>query len=183
MAEKLGGDFRDLNKCNAFNIEKWEMNAKILVIDREPDIVKNLNTLLTKEGYQVRSAPMSEAVMNIVKSEPFDLLIMDINMPGEDGLKIMRNIKKLDEEIEIIVLTGSVSVNNAIKALRHNGAFDFLPKPMENGYQLVNTIKQTLQKKRQDKEKRELFKKLKQDKEELEHRIEILTAELAKEIK
>jgi DNA-binding NtrC family response regulator len=129
------------------------MNEKILIIDREPDIVKNLNALLTKEGYQVRSAPMGEAVMDIVKSEPFDLVIMDINMPEKDGLKVMRNIKKLDEEIEIIVLTGSASVYNAIQALRHNGAFDFLTKPLKSLDELTTTVKQALEKREQAVEK------------------------------
>jgi DNA-binding NtrC family response regulator len=103
---------------------------------------------LTKEGYQVRSAPMGEAVMDIVKSEPFDLVIMDINMPGKDGLKVMRNIKKLDEEIEIIVLTSSVSVYNTIQALRHNGAFDFLSKPLKNLDEFTTTVKLALEKRK-----------------------------------
>ena len=124
------------------------MKEKILIIDREPDIVRNLNALLTKEGYQVRSAPMGEEVMDIVKSEPFDLVIMDINMPGKDGLKIMRNIKKLDKEIEIIVLTGSVSVYNAIQALKHNGAFDFLAKPLKRLDELTTTVKLALEKRK-----------------------------------
>ncbi len=124
------------------------MNSKILIIDREPDIVKNLNALLIKEGYQVRSASMGEAVMDIVESDHFDLVIMDINMPGKDGLKVMRNIKKFDEEIEIIVLTGSVSVYNAIQALKHDGAFDFLAKPLKSLDELTTTVKQALEKRK-----------------------------------
>lgn len=96
---------------------------------------------------------MGEAVMDIVKSEPFDLVIMDINMPEKDGLKVMRNIKKLDEEIEIIVLTGSASVYNAIQALRHNGAFDFLTKPLKSLDELTTTVKQALEKREQAVEK------------------------------
>ena len=139
------------------------MNEKILIIDREPDIVKNLNALLTKEGYQVRSAPMGEAVMDIVKSEPFDLVIMDINMPGKDGLKIMRNIKKLDEEIEIIVLTGSATIDNAVQSMRSNGAFDFFTKPLGSLDKLLASIDQALSRHRVNREKRALLERLKRN--------------------
>ena len=124
------------------------MNEKILIIDREWDIRKTLETLLRKEGYQVRSASGSEEAIDIFKSEPFDLVIMDINIPGSNGLQVMRKIKKLDDEIEIIILTGSASVDNAVQALRHNGAFDFLTKPLENVDQLIISVKQALEKRR-----------------------------------
>ena len=123
------------------------MNEKILIIDRESDIRKTLETLLRKEGYQVRSTSGSEAI-NIFKSEPSDLVIMDINMPGTNGLQVMRKIKKLDEKIKVIILTGSASIDNAVQALRHNGAFDFLTKPLENVDQLIISVKQALEKRR-----------------------------------
>ncbi|MBW2117968.1 MAG: response regulator, partial [Deltaproteobacteria bacterium] len=75
------------------------------------------------------------------------LVIMDINMPGTNGLQVMRKIKKLDEDIEVIVLTGSANINNAIQALRHNGAFDFLTKPLKTLDELITTVKQALEKK------------------------------------
>jgi len=156
------------------------MNEKILVIDREPHIRKTLETILRKEGYQVRSTSGVDEAVDTFKSEPFDLVIMDINMPGTTGLQVMGNIKKLDEDIEVIILTGSASIDNAVQALRHNGAFDFLIKPLKNGEQLIISVKQALQKRRQHMEKKAFFKKLKQDNEELEHRVEMLTAELAK---
>ena len=132
---------------------EFSMNEKILIIDREWDIRKTLETLLRKEGYQVRSASRDEEAIDIFKSEPFDLVIMDINMPGTNGLQVMRKIKKLDDEIEIIILTGSVSIENAVKALRHDGAFDFLTKPLENVDQLIISVKQALQKHRLKREK------------------------------
>jgi len=123
------------------------MNEKILIIDREPDILKTLETLLRKEGYQVRSTSGGEEAIDTLKSEPSDLVIMDINMPGTNGLQVMRKIKKLDEDIEVIVLTGSANINNAIQALRHNGAFDFLTKPLKTLDELITTVKQALEKK------------------------------------
>ena len=129
------------------------MNEKILVIDREPDILKTLETLLRKEGYQVRSASGGDEAVDTFESERFDLVIMDINIPVTSGLKVLRKMKKLDEDIKVIVLTGSASIDNAVQALRHNGAFDFLIKPLKNGEQLIISIKQALEKREQAVEK------------------------------
>ena len=130
------------------------MSEKILIIDHEPDILKALETILKKEGYQVRSASGSEDAISVLKSEPFDLVIMDIRMPGMDGLEFMRQVKKLGDDMEVIVLTGSASIENAVKALRYDGAFDFLTKPLENMDQLINSVEKVLQKHRLQKKKR-----------------------------
>ncbi|MFH1931470.1 MAG: response regulator [Pseudomonadota bacterium] len=127
------------------------MKEKILIIDREPDIREILETLLRKEGYQVGSASTGKGAIDILKSESFDLVIMDINMPGTNGLQVMRNIKELGEGIEVIVLTGLNSIDNAVQALRHDGAFDFLGKPLENDDQLINSVEKALQKQRANK--------------------------------
>ena len=129
------------------------MNEKILIIDHEPDIRKDLETILAKKGYQVMTASGSEAGISVLKSEPLDLVIMDIRMPGMDGLEFMREVKKLGDDVEVIVLTGSVSVENAVKALRNDGAFDFLTKPLKNVDQLINSVKEALQKQRLHKKK------------------------------
>ena len=127
------------------------MNEKILIIDREPDIRKSLETLLSKKGYHTRSTARSKEAMDILKSESFDLVIMDINMPGINGLQVIRNIKELGKGIEVIVLTGLNSIDNAVQALRHDGAFDFLNKPLENGDKLINSVEKALQKQRANK--------------------------------
>ena len=135
-------------------------NEKILVIDREPDIRKTLETLLRKEGYRVRSASGGDEAVDTFKSEPFDLVIMDINIPVTSGLKVLRKMKKLDKDIKVIVLTGSASIDNAVQALRHYGAFDFLIKPLKNGKQLILSIKKALEKRRLNKEKNAFVRKI-----------------------
>jgi DNA-binding NtrC family response regulator len=87
-------------------------------------------------------------VIGIFKSEPFDLVIMDITKTGTNGLglELIKEVKKLSDDIEVIVLTGSPSVENAVKALRDYGAFDFLCKPLERADQLTNAVKKALQK-------------------------------------
>ena len=136
------------------------MNEKILIIDREPDIRKALEALLKKEGYQLRNASKGEEAMNTFKSDSFDLVIMDINMPGTNGLQVMRNIKELEKAIEVIVLTGLNSINNAVQALRAEGAFDFLSKPLENCDQLIISVKQALEKRRLNIEKNAFVRKI-----------------------
>ena len=75
-------------------------------------------------------------------------------------LKVLRKMKKLDEDIKVIVLTGSASIDNAVQALRHNGAFDFLIKPLKNGEQLIIVVKQALEKSRLNREKNTFIRKL-----------------------
>jgi len=125
------------------------MKEKILIIDREPDILSTLDTILTAEGYRIRSTQRYEEAINIVQSESIDLVIMDIKMNDEmDGHEVMRQIKKLGGDLKVIILTGSVSIENAVKALRRNGAFDFLTKPLEEVDQLISIVKEALEKHR-----------------------------------
>lgn len=119
---------------------------KILVIDRERDVLKTLETILRKEGYEVRGALGKDEAVETFKSRPFDLVIMDINIPEANGLKLMRSFKKADENMEVIILTGSTSIENALQALRDNGAFEFLSKPLENVNQLITSVKQAMRK-------------------------------------
>ena len=130
------------------------MNEKILIIDREPDIRKTLEALLRKEGYQVRSTSGGKEAIDILKSEPLDLVIMDINLPGLNGNNVMRNIKNLNEDIKVIVLTGLASFDHAVQTLKHEGAFDFLSKPLKNKDQLIISIEQALEKRRLNREKK-----------------------------
>ncbi len=138
------------------------MNEKILIIDHEPDIRKNLETILAKKGYQVRTASEGDEAIGIFKSESFALVIMEVRIPKLNGQKLIRQFKELDEDVEIIVLTGSASIDSAIQSMRCNGAFDFLTKPLENSKQLFDSIDQALKRHRVNIEKRELLEKLKQ---------------------
>ncbi|MBL7176125.1 MAG: response regulator [Desulfobacteraceae bacterium] len=122
------------------------MNEKILIINYEPDILRTLENILTNEGYQVRSASGSEEAIDVLKSESFGLVIMDIRIPGVDGVEFMKQVKELVDDIEIVFLTGSPRMENAVKALRDDGAYDFLTMPMENVDQLINTVKRALRK-------------------------------------
>ncbi len=154
------------------------MNEKILIIDQEPDVLKTLENLLVKQGYQVSSALRGEEAFGLVKSEPFQLVIMDIRMPDVDGLEFIKQVKNLDDEIEIIVITDSVSIKNAVTALRDSGAADFITKPLDNIDQLFIAIDKALQKRYTHREIKALVTSLEQTNEEMKLRV----AELAKKL-
>ncbi|MCP4367676.1 MAG: response regulator, partial [Deltaproteobacteria bacterium] len=107
------------------------MNEKILIIDDEPAVLKTTQKILASEGYKVKNASSGKEAVAILKVENFDLAITDIRMPGMDGLEVIRQAKKLDHFLEIIVLTGYGTTENAVKALKEEGAFDFLIKPLK----------------------------------------------------
>ena len=122
------------------------MNKSILIIDFELHVRRGIESILRKEEYQVRCASTREEVIGIFNSEPFDLVIMDIRMPETNGLELIKEVKKLSDDIEVIILTGSPSIENAVKAVRDYGVFDFLCKPLESVDQLTNSVKKALQK-------------------------------------
>ena len=149
------------------------MNEKILVVDDELDILELLGSFLTHEGFQVKTAPGGHAAIEIFKSEPFDLVITDMRMPGMDGLTVMRLLKEMDEDIEVIILTAFAALDNVIEAFRHKeGAFDYLTKPLDNINELFVTVTQALDSRRLKIENKALLKQLQQAKTDLEKRVE-----------
>lgn len=140
-------------------------NPKILIVDDEPDILNFLRNLLMQEDYDVKTASDGPEAIDLFRSEPepFDLVITDIRMPGMDGLEVMKQIKVLDEDVEIIILTGFATIENAVQTLKADGAFDYLTKPLENINELLNTINQALRKRELKIENRALLKKLEKE--------------------
>ena len=104
------------------------MNEKILLIDDEPDILFSLEKLFTREGFQVKKASEGREGIDIFKSEPVDLVITDVMMPGMDGLEVLKQLKKMDEDVEVIILTGFGTIDNAVQALKEGGGFSLSPQ-------------------------------------------------------
>ncbi len=108
----------------------------ILVIDDEEIMREVLDALLSREGYEVRLADGGPAGIELAKSMPFDAAIVDVMMPGMDGIAVLDELKKLDEDMAVIMLTAFASVENAISAMKR-GAFDYITKPFKNDEVLV----------------------------------------------
>jgi DNA-binding NtrC family response regulator len=111
-------------------------NGSILVIDDEEIMREILETLLTREGYDVRLAANGAEGLELAKSLPFDAAIVDVMMPGMDGVQTLDELKKLDDELPVLMITAFASVENAINAMKR-GAFDYITKPFKNDEVLV----------------------------------------------
>ena len=103
--------------------------AKVLVVDDERSILLLLKEALSQWGYQVTVAASATDALGILKSELFDALITDIRMPDMSGLELLREVKKQDESIEVVMMTGYPTIASAVQALKE-GAYDYLSKPL-----------------------------------------------------
>src|SRR6266481_3694260 len=103
--------------------------AKILVVDDERSILVLLKEALSQWGYHVATAASATEALGVLKSELFDALITDIRMPDMSGLDLLREIRKQDESIEVVMMTGYPTIASAVQALKE-GAYDYLSKPL-----------------------------------------------------
>src|SRR5437588_7707464 len=103
--------------------------AKILVVDDEPSILKLLKEALTQWGYHVGCVGTGAEAIEAIRTEIYDAAITDIRMPEMSGLDLLREIKRHDEPIEVIVMTGYPTIGSAVEALKE-GAYDYLSKPL-----------------------------------------------------
>ncbi len=108
----------------------------ILVVDDEEIMREILETLLTREGYEVRLASGGAEALEIARAVPVDAAIVDVMMPGMDGLTTLDELKKIDEEVGVIMITAFASVETAIAAMKR-GAFDYITKPFKHDEVLV----------------------------------------------
>lgn len=102
--------------------------AKILVVDDEKLIRWSLEQNLTKEGYEVITAEGGEDCLKLVKEELPDLILLDIHLPGCDGMDILKIIKEVDKDALVIMITAYGAVETAVRAMKL-GAYDFVEKP------------------------------------------------------
>jgi len=103
---------------------------KILVIDDEPAVVDGLRMVLGEQGYDVRTALTASAGFHLVEENDFDVVIADLQLPDRDGLELLREIKRVTPQAEVIIITGYGSVTKAVEATKA-GAFFFVEKPFE----------------------------------------------------
>src|SRR5688572_13996024 len=110
--------------------------GSVLVIDDEEIMREILETLLSKEGYEVRLAADGAEGLALVRMQTFDAVIVDVMMPGMDGITVLDELKKIDEELPVLMITAFASVESAISAMKR-GAFDYITKPFKNDEVLV----------------------------------------------
>src|SRR5256712_929084 len=103
--------------------------AKILVVDDEPSILKLLKDALRQWGYQVTCAATASEALTALKTQVFVAALTAVRMPDMSGLDLLRETKKRDESIEVVVMTGYPTISSAVEALKE-GAYDYLSKPL-----------------------------------------------------
>jgi len=100
-------------------------NGSVLVVDDEEIMREILETLLAREGYEVRLASSGDEGVELAKSHAFDAAIIDVMMPGMNGLETLAELKKLDDDMPVVMVTAFASVETAIAAMK-SGAFDYI---------------------------------------------------------
>ena len=111
-------------------------NGTILVIDDEEIMREILETLLAREGYEVRLAEHAAQGLELARTVPLDAAIVDMMMPGMDGIATLDELKKIDDDLPVLLITAFASVENAISAMKR-GAYDYITKPFKNDEVLV----------------------------------------------
>jgi DNA-binding NtrC family response regulator len=118
---------------------------RLLLVDDEVPFVTNLVKLLSGRGYEVSAVYDGESALRAVQEREFDVVILDQNMPGKDGITVLRELKKKHPHLEVVILTGYGSVDMALKGFEL-GVYDYTSKPIHLG-DLEAKIRQAFQRK------------------------------------
>jgi len=133
------------------------MFPSILIVDDEPSILQSLSGLLSDEGFEVLTAANGYEALKIVNTEFPDLVLLDIWMPGIDGIETLKEIKKDNPYIQIIIISGHGTIETAVKATKL-GAFDLIEKPLSID-RIIVAINNALNFRRLEEENKYLRKK------------------------
>jgi CheY-like chemotaxis protein len=101
---------------------------EVLVIDDEAAVNNNIRKILTKKGYRVEQALTKEEALRKIEEKTYSLILLDLKMPGVEGLELLRAIRSRQKETMVIIITGYASIENAVESARM-GAVDYLAKP------------------------------------------------------
>ena len=133
------------------------MFPSVLIVDDEPSILKTLGGLLSDEGFEVITAPNGYEALKIIDTESPDLVLLDIWMPGIDGIETLKEIRKENPYIQVIIITGHGTIETAVKATKL-GAFDLIEKPLSID-KVILSINNALNFRRLEEENRYLRRK------------------------
>ncbi len=134
--------------------------VKILVIDDDESLRRVLEYNLAQEGYAVLSAASGEQGLELLKKEGADVVVTDVRMPGMDGLQVLEGVRKVDPNIQVVILTAFGTIEMAVEAMKA-GAFHYISKPF-NRDELKLTLKKALQLKELERENVTLRQELKE---------------------
>jgi len=111
-------------------VDKTDEFIRVLVVDDEPNIREGSQRILSRVGFEVLKASNGMEALAMLAENTIPIILLDLKMPGMDGMEVLERIRQLDETILVIVITGFATVETAIEAMKQ-GAYDFIPKPFE----------------------------------------------------
>ena len=150
---KVGPDF---HKADIYRKFDFEMPSKVLLVDDEREFVQTLSERLLMRDMGSAVAYDGESALEMIKGDEPDVMILDLRMPGIDGIEVLRRVKATQPEIEVIILTGHGSEADE-KTCMELGAFAYLQKPVDID-KLSATIKKANEKIQMKKKEKEGFK-------------------------
>lgn len=128
--------------------EVKEPVARILCVDDEPVILDSFRKILVLDGYSVDTVQTGQEALGLVQSHQYDFVFTDLKMPAMDGVEVVKAVKHMRPDIDVVVITGYATVATAVECMKH-GAMDYLQKPFTED-ELLGFVKQALIK-RQDR--------------------------------
>src|SRR6185437_12914256 len=134
--------------------------GSVLIIDDEVEIRESLQTLLDLEGYDVAVAAHGDQGLAQLGERPFDLVLLDLAMPGRNGLELIPELRAIDPLLSIIMITAYGTVEDAVRAMQ-SGAANFLQKPWDNE-KLLADVRSVVARRRAEEENIQLKRALKQ---------------------
>jgi len=146
---------------NSNGVDKTEVSngvEKILIVDDDRDIRFSLSHILKETGYDVIDARDGREALKILRGNCPDLVLLDMRLPGMDGIEILEKAKKIDKDLIVIMLTAYSDVKDTVKAMRL-GAYDYITKPFDNE-ELILIIKKALSTQDLSREVKNLRRKL-----------------------
>jgi two-component system, NtrC family, response regulator HydG len=129
---------------------KVATKGNLLVVDDEMIVRDSLGKWFLEEGYDVSTAESAQEALAKMATQRFDLALVDIKMPGTDGVELQRRMHEIDPEMIVIIMTGYASVETAVTALK-NGAYDYVSKPFDPD-DIAHTIHNALAHRRSERE-------------------------------
>jgi DNA-binding NtrC family response regulator len=135
--------------------------SKLLIIDDERIALRNLEYVMKKEGYDVTSTQSGANALKLLEEQKFDVVLTDLRMEKVDGMQILRRMRELYPDTEVIMITGYATLDSAVETMKH-GAFYYIAKPFKLD-EVRKVVVEALQKVRRKTENRHLLEQLESD--------------------
>src|SRR4030066_1085686 len=119
------------------------MDKKVLIVDDDERVVQSIAGVLEDEGFQVITAKSGEEAIEIFEQKRPDVTLLDIWMPGMDGIEVLKRLKRMVPDCQVIMISGHATISTAMAAVKL-GAFDFIEKPLSLDL-LLMTIRRAME--------------------------------------